>query len=148
VKHFLVDAGKQPNRLLHYQDESSEEDQHSDASSASNSDRSDDDEDDVDQQARTAARTKSHAAAAPGPSSSAAAGASKQKSSSRKRSAAVAYQDAISLLPPDLDVEALVRIRQQLQPRNRMQKQALLKGYQQQYEHWRFLLRWGSGHAL
>jgi hypothetical protein len=53
----------------------------------------------------------------------------------------VAFQDAISLLPSDLDVETLVRVRQQLQPRNRMQKQALLQGFRRQFEHWRFLLR-------
>lgn len=49
--------------------------------------------------------------------------------------------DAISLLPADLDVETIVRTRQQLQPRNRMQKQALLQGYRQQHDRWRFLLR-------
>lgn len=88
------------------------------------------------------ARSRSHAGAAPGPGSSAAAKASgsKQKGS-KKRAAAVAFMDAISLLPADLDVETIVRTRQQLQPRNRMQKQALLQGYRQQHDRWRFLLR-------
>lgn len=98
--------------------------------------------------AAAAARSRSHAAAAPGPSSTAAAkaakaGSSKQKAAagSKKRTAAVAFEDAISLLPADLDIQTLVRIRQQLQPRNRMQKQALLHSYRQEYQHWRFLLR-------
>jgi hypothetical protein len=33
------------------------------------------------------------------------------------------------------------RTLQQLQPRNRMQKQALLQGYRAQFSHWRMLLR-------
>lgn len=127
--------------------DSSDEDNGTGSSSEREQDASEDDEPILTTTAAAAARSRSHAAAAPGPSSRAAAAAakagSKQKAAaSKKRPAAVAFEDAISLLPADLDVETLVRIRQQLQPRNRMQKQALLQSYQRQYEHWRFLLRW------
>ena len=130
-------------------DSSDDEEQQKEHDEGTSASEDADDEDDDDQQAparSTAARARSHAAAAPGPgSSSAKASTSKHKGGSKKRAAAVAFEDAISLLPPDLDVEMLVRARQQLQPRNRMQKQALLLSYRQQYQHWRFLLRWEVG---
>lgn len=142
--------GKQQHRSdWHHQDTSEEEDDGDNERADSDSEASGSEDEG---HPSTAARAKSHAAAAPGPSSTAAAPASTKKqkaASSKKRAAAVAFQDAISLLPPDLDVETLVRIRQQLQPRNRMQKQALLQTYRQQYQQWRFLLRWvGSAAPL
>lgn len=136
-------------------DEEEQDEEHCDPASCSAEEEEEEEEDEEDAAAAAApgpgstaaARVRSHAAAAPGPGSSNAAAAakpSKQKAgSSKKRAAAVAFQDAISLLPSDLDVETLVRTRQQLQPRNRMQKQALLQSYKQQYQHWRFLLRCG-----
>uniref|UniRef100_A0A383W8S0 Origin recognition complex subunit 2 n=1 Tax=Tetradesmus obliquus TaxID=3088 RepID=A0A383W8S0_TETOB len=84
-------------------------------------------------------RAGSHAAAAAGPSSAAAARG--KQSSSKKRPAGVAFKDAVSLLPADLDEAMIKRTLQQLQPRNRMQKQALLRGYRAQFSHWRLLLR-------
>lgn len=84
-------------------------------------------------------RAGSHAAAAAGPSSAAAARG--KQSSSKKRPAGVAFKDAVSLLPADLDEAMIKRTLQQLQPRNRMQKQALLQGYRAQFSHWRLLLR-------
>lgn len=83
-------------------------------------------------------RAGSHAAAGAGPSSAAATAQGR----SNKRTAGVAFQDAVSLLPADLDETILRRTLQQLQPRNRMQKQALLQSYRTHFSHWRFLLRW------
>jgi hypothetical protein len=48
----------------------------------------------------------------------------------------------VSLLPADLDEAMIKRTLQQLQPRNRMQKQALLQAYRAQFNHWRLLLRY------
>ncbi|KAF6258564.1 origin recognition complex subunit 2-domain-containing protein [Scenedesmus sp. NREL 46B-D3] len=108
-------------------------------------DDDDDDDDDVDDDAAADDRTGSHAAAAAGPSSAAAAaaaaGAQGKQSSCKKRAAGVAFKDAASLLPGDLDEAIIKRTLQQLQPRNRMQKQALLQGYRAQFSHWRMLLR-------
>lgn len=139
-------AGRRQQHSRVPDQDSSDEDNGTGSSSEEEQDASEDDEPILTNTAAAAARSRSHAAAAPGPSSTAAAAAakagSKQKAgASKKRPAAVAFEDAILLLPADLDVETLVRIRQQLQPRNRMQKQALLQSYRQQYEHWRFLLR-------
>jgi hypothetical protein len=87
-------------------------------------------------------RAGSHARAAAGPSSSAAAAAAGAKQSSgKKRPAGVAFKDAVSLLPADLDEAMIKRTLRQLQPRNRMQKQALLQAYRAQFSHWRLLLR-------
>eukprot|EP00775_Hariotina_reticulata_P006730 gene6730-6950_t len=47
----------------------------------------------------------------------------------------------MSLLPANLDEQLLCRTWQQLPERHRMQKNALLQGYKQQFDHWRFLLR-------
>lgn len=85
----------------------------------------------------TKERASSHAAAAAGPSSKAAA----SSKGSKKRAASVAFKDAASLLPANLDEEMLSRTLKQLQPRNRMQKQALLQSYKEHFSHWRFLLR-------
>eukprot|EP00878_Enallax_costatus_P031657 GHUV01034629.1.p1 GENE.GHUV01034629.1~~GHUV01034629.1.p1 ORF type:complete len:408 (+),score=68.47 GHUV01034629.1:167-1225(+) len=81
-------------------------------------------------------RANSHAAAAAGPSSKAAAAGK-----GSKRAASVAFKDAVSLLPANMDEEMLHRTLQRLQPRNRMQKQSLLQSYRQHFSHWRFLLR-------
>lgn len=78
-----------------------------------------------------------HAAAAAGPSSQAAAAGK----GSKKRAATVAFKDAVSLLPADMDEEMLQKALRQLQPRNRMQKQSLLQSYRTHFPHWRFLLR-------
>jgi hypothetical protein len=92
------------------------------------------------------ARARSHAGAAAGPGSSAASGPG---TSSRKRTPAQAgLQDAIALLPAELDEEQLVRLRRKLPLRNATAKRALLQRYRQQFPHWRFLLRhacwWGG----
>jgi hypothetical protein len=90
-------------------------------------------------------RARSHDAAAAGPSSRAAAAAAPSKRGGKKRTAAQAAlaQDPVALLPPDLDEAQLVRIRQALPQRNRMQKQGLLLAYRTQFPHWRLLLRCG-----
>lgn len=86
-------------------------------------------------------RRESHSAAAAGPSSTVAA----LSSSDRSKGRAVAVKDAASLLPANLDEEMLKTAYLQLRPRHRMQKQALLQSYREQFSHWRFLLRYWLG---
>jgi len=83
-------------------------------------------------------RLKSHALAEPSSASAAASGSQKGK---KRDKASIAFQDALSLLPANLDEQLLCRTLQQLPARHRMQKNALLQGYKQHFDHWRFLLR-------